>query len=56
LYRAFTYQQYGYLGKGNQVQLGSCVENKIKELFPSEDNDYVGFQLSFQQQLDGDCY
>ncbi len=28
LYHAFTYQWYGYLGKGNQIQLGSCVENK----------------------------
>ncbi len=43
LYRAFTYQQYRYLGKDNRIQLGSCVEYKIEELFPSEDNDYAGF-------------
>jgi hypothetical protein len=36
LYRAFTYQCFGYLGKGNRIKLGSCVENKIKDLFPSE--------------------
>ena len=56
LYRAFTYQRYGFLGKGNRIQLGSCVENKIKELFPSEDNAYVGFRPSFEQQLDDDSF
>lgn len=45
-FRAFTDQHYGYLGKGNRVKLGSCVENKIKKLFPSESEEYLGFRPS----------
>ncbi len=44
LYRTFIYQRYGFLGKGNHVRLGNCVENKIKQLFPSDNDEYVGFQ------------
>jgi hypothetical protein len=44
LYRAFTYAQYGHLGKGNRIKLGKCVEEKIKELFPNPDGEeYTGF-------------
>jgi hypothetical protein len=44
LYRAFTYAQYGHLGKNNCIKLGKCVEGKIKELFPHPDGEeYTGF-------------
>ncbi len=44
LYQTFIYQSYGFLGKGNCVRLGNCVENKIRLLFPSDNDEYVGFQ------------
>ena len=57
LYRAFTYQRYGYLGRGNRIKLGSCVENKIKDLFPSELEEYVGFRPgSVFEEADNDSF
>jgi hypothetical protein len=32
------------LRKDNWIKLGSCVENKINELFPGESEKYVGFR------------
>jgi hypothetical protein len=44
LYRAFTYAQYGHLGKNNCIKLGQYVESKIKEFFPNRDGqEYTGF-------------
>jgi hypothetical protein len=44
LYRAFTYAKFGNLGTGHPIPLPSCAGNKIKEMYPSTDGKYVGFQ------------
>ncbi len=44
MYRTFIYQRYGFLGKGYHVRLGNCVENKIRQLFLSDNGECVGFQ------------
>jgi hypothetical protein len=43
LYRMFTYEKYGCLGKGNRMKIPDCVEGKVKELFPELDGNYVNF-------------
>ena len=40
-----TRDTYGALGKGQRIQLPSCVESMIKDHFPNEGNDpFAGFR------------
>ena len=43
LYRMFTYEKFGCLGKGNRMKIPDCVESRIKELFPDLDGNYTNF-------------
>lgn len=47
--RCFKYYvtcKYGKLGPGNRVQLGTCVENAIRRMFPNHDGSIVGYHSS----------
>ena len=45
IYRFYTYQKYGHLGKGVRIEVAPCVLKEIRDLYPEEDdNDYVGFR------------
>jgi len=46
-YRAFTYEKFGCLGKGCRIKIPSCVEKRIKDLFPDLEGNYTNF-------IDGD--
>ena len=43
LYKMFTREKYGHLGKGNRIPLPNCVVVKIREAFPDPENKYMGF-------------
>ena len=43
LYTKATYMIHGELGKGVRRKLPSCVEQAIKDTYPSNDGDYIGF-------------
>ena len=43
MYRLFTYIKYGHLGKGNRIPIPICVIEKIREMFPSPDGNYMGY-------------
>lgn len=52
-YRHTAYRQlvrfcFGWLGKKNRVVLPSCAVNKIRETFPSNSGQYVGFLPALQ--------
>jgi hypothetical protein len=44
LYRQMAIRTNGdeLLGKGNRVQLPECVLSGVRELFPSDDGEYMG--------------
>ena len=42
IYKAFVYQKYGHLGKGNRIPIPDCVVNEIRKLYP--DKSYMGFK------------
>jgi hypothetical protein len=42
-YQMFTRTKLGYMGKGNRVQLPTCVSSGIKNHFPDPNKSYVGF-------------
>ena len=42
-YRRFTYWLHNKLGKHVRRVIPSCVVWKIREEFPSEDGNYIGF-------------
>ena len=42
-YKLFTYEKFGHLGKGMRIKIPVCVENKIRDLFPSLDGEYTNF-------------
>jgi hypothetical protein len=42
-YRHFTFLKYGRMGRGNRTQLGPCVENAIRRMFPIHDNSFIGY-------------
>ena len=47
--RCFKYYvacKYGKLGPGNRVQLGACVENAVRRMFPNHDGSIVGYHSS----------
>lgn len=43
LYKSFTYIKFGQLGKGNRIPISGCVTSKIRELYPSSREIYMGF-------------
>jgi len=43
-YSAFTLAKHSYLGKKKQVPLPNCVVHGIRDTFPDESNNYVGFR------------
>lgn len=43
LYKSFTYIKFGHLGKGNRIPIPACVTSKIRQLYPSSGERYVGF-------------
>jgi len=46
-YRSAIYFLYGKLGRRNRIQLPSCVELKMRELYPNEPGvPYVGFKAT----------
>ncbi len=46
IYSMFIYMKHGHLGKGNRLSIPSCVLDRIRDLFTSEDGDYMGFKDS----------
>lgn len=47
LYRFYIEQKYGYLGKGNRIQIPQCVLAGIRAAYPEEDGGrYMGFRES----------
>jgi hypothetical protein len=53
MYRMCTYEKYGFLGKGNRIKFPSCVEGKIKEIFPDLDGNYTNFTATGDNDSDG---
>ena len=47
LYRDATTFISGYLGKGNRKELPDCVVCKIRDSYPAEGGNYVGFKKGF---------
>ena len=43
-YRQFTWWVHNRIGKGVRRVIPSCVVKLIREVFPSPDGQYVGFQ------------
>ena len=44
-YRQFSLILHGHLGKGQRVQLPSCVEDGVRSQFPNESGQkYMGFK------------
>ncbi|CAJ0921566.1 unnamed protein product [Ranitomeya imitator] len=46
-YRAFTAWIHGFLGKGNRRPIPSCVVKLVREAFPEEHQEYMGFKLHY---------
>ena len=46
LYKATIRNIYGYLGREVRVPLSLCIVNRIRAMFPNEDNEeeYIGFK------------
>jgi len=44
MYKTYIYYKYGSLGKGQRIEISTCVVEKIKEHFPDPSNVYVGFK------------
>ena len=42
MYRSFTYLKFGHLGKGNRVKVPNCVVEKIRSMYPEDDDVYMG--------------
>jgi hypothetical protein len=42
LYRALTMHLYGPLGKGNRVQLATCILAGVRGLYPDPHEEYMG--------------
>ena len=42
LYRTYVRAEYGTLGRGNRVEIPSCVKTFIRVMFPDPDGHYVG--------------
>ena len=47
-YREFTRIVYGYLGKGNRVEVAPCIIKTIHEIYPDKGGKYIGFKDSKQ--------
>jgi hypothetical protein len=45
-YRYYIYLKHGLLGKGNQIQIPSCVLDRIREKWPESDGNYMGYRSS----------
>ena len=43
LYHLFTYLKYGHLGRGNRIPIPSCVMEKIREEYPDQNREFMGF-------------
>jgi len=43
LYRMFTFENFGCLGKGNRIKIPDCVESRTMELFPDLEGNYTNF-------------
>jgi len=43
-YRQFTWWAHGSLGKKRRRVIPACVVKTIRETFPEDDGDYVGFK------------
>ena len=42
-YKLYIYCKYGYLGKGNRMQISKCVVEHIRKKWPDHDENYMGF-------------
>lgn len=40
------------LGKGKRVTIPSCVVKKIREHFPEQNGQYIGFKTAFESMQD----
>jgi hypothetical protein len=47
LYKTFTYLKFGHLGKNNRIPIPSCVCDKIREMHPDPEGNYVGFHEDY---------
>lgn len=45
-YKLFVYLKYGHMGKGNRIQIASCVVDRIRDKWPEEDGNYTGYNSS----------
>ena len=44
MYRMFTYIKFGHLGRGVRIPIPECVLCKIRQKYPKEDGEYMGFK------------
>ena len=42
-YRYYIYEKHGFLGKGKRVRIPPCVLDRIRAMWPDENNDYIGY-------------
>ena len=49
IYKMFTYQKHGHLGKGNRIPIPSCVVKKIRKSYPDPLEVYIGFHAEAQE-------
>jgi hypothetical protein len=45
-YRYYIYEKHGFLGKGNRIQIPSCVLDRIRVKWPESDGNYMGYRSS----------
>ena len=43
-YKWFIRMKYGYLGKGKRVEIPACFLARVREIYPDEEEDYIGFK------------
>ena len=43
-YKCYIRMRYGYLGKGKRVEIPACVLARVREIYPDEKEDYMGFK------------
>jgi hypothetical protein len=42
-YQAYTYLRHGHLGKGWRIPIPECVVKAVRNRWPSQDGQYMGF-------------
>jgi hypothetical protein len=43
-YKSYIRMRYGYLGKGQRVEIPACVLAQVRKMYPDEKEEYMGFK------------